>query len=80
MDKGFSNLKVKEFAVFQINRKIVNLYKQFLFTLEDLQKQGFNVPDELYQRNRKRVLDYGNDAVREIDEIFKKLEVSLTQE
>ena len=74
MDKGN---KAKEFVTFQVTRKVTNLYKQFLFLLEDLQDQGYDIPDEVYQRMRKRVLDHGNDAIREIEENLEKLDITL---
>jgi hypothetical protein len=74
MDKGDS---AKEFVTFQVTRKVTNLYKQFLFLLEDLQDQGYDIPDEVYQRMRKRVLDHGNDAIREIEENLEKLDITL---
>ena len=74
MDKGDS---AKEFVTFQVTRKVTNLYKQFLFLLEDLQDQGYDIPDEVYQRMRKRLLDHGNDAIREIEENLEKLDITL---
>ena len=74
MDKGN---KAKEFVTFQVTRKVTNLYKQFLFLLEDLQDQGYDIPDEVYQRMRKRILDHGNDAIREIEENLDKLDITL---
>jgi len=74
MDKGDS---AKEFVTFQVTRKVTNLYKQFLFLLEDLQDQGYDIPDEVFQRMRKRVLDHGNDAIREIEENLEKLDITL---
>mgnify|MGYP000211536404 FL=1 len=74
MDKGDS---AKEFVTFQVTRKVTNLYKQFLFLLEDLQDQGYDIPDEVYQRMRKRVLDHGNDTIRELEENLDKLDITL---
>ena len=74
MDKGDS---AKEFVTFQVTRKVTNLYKQFLFLLEDLQDQGYDIPDEVFQRMRKRVLDHGNDTIREIEENLDKLDITL---
>ena len=74
MDKGNS---AKEFVTFQITRKVTNLYKQFLFLLEDLQDQGYDIPDEVYQRMRKRILDHGNDTIRELEENLDKLDITL---
>ena len=74
MDKGDS---AKEFVTFQVTRKVTNLYKQFLFLLEDLQDQGYGIPDEVFQRMRKRVLDHGNDTIRELEENLDKLDITL---
>ena len=69
--------KEKEFLKFQVTRKVTNLYKNFLFILEDLQEADNNIPDESYRRNRKRVLDYGNDSIREIEEYLDKFKIRL---
>lgn len=69
--------KAKQFAIFQVNRKVTNLYKQFLFILEDLQDQGYNIPDEHFQRVRKRVLDHGNDCIRETEEYLESFDIDL---
>ena len=74
MDKGDS---AKDFVTFQVTRKVTNLYKQFLFLLEDLQDQGYDIPDEVFQRMRKRVLDHGNDTIRELEENLDKLDITL---
>ncbi len=68
--------KVKEFLQFQIRRKVTNLYKQFLFILEDLEQKPDNTKEN-YQRSRKRVLDFGNDTIREIEEYLKNLEIQI---
>ena len=70
--------KLKEYIRFQINRKITNLYKQFLFILEDLRDEKYSVEDpKAYSQTRKRILDLGNDAIREIEEHFKHLQVDI---
>ena len=69
--------KSREFIKFQIQRKVVNLYKNFLFILEDLKEQGYDIPEEEFQRIRKRILDYGNDTVREIEENLDNFEIKL---
>jgi hypothetical protein len=68
---------IKEMTLFQIKRKITNIYKNFFFILEDLADSGYNINDEIYQKMRKRVLDNANDAFREIEENFTKLNVTL---
>ena len=81
MEKGIKrqNLesKLQEYVQFQISRKITQLYKNFLFILEDLRAQGYDITDEDYQRARKRVLDHGNDSIREIEECLKDLDIRL---
>ena len=69
--------KEKDFLKFQVTRKVTNLYKNFLFILEDLQDEDYNVSDESYKRSRKRVLDHGNDSIREIEECLKDLDIRL---
>lgn len=59
---------VKEFILFKNKRSVVNLYKSFLNLIEDLQIEGYNISEEKYNRLRKRVLDSGNDAIRQFEE------------
>ena len=69
--------KEKDFLKFQVTRKVTNLYKNFLFILEDLQGEDYNISEEAYKRSRKRVLDHGNDSIREIEEYLEKFEIRL---
>tara|TARA_Y100000593_G_scaffold21481_3_gene43172 strand:+ start:1777 stop:2004 length:228 start_codon:yes stop_codon:yes gene_type:complete len=69
--------KEKDFLKFQVTRKVTNLYKNFLFILEDLQEEDYNISDESYKRSRKRVLDYGNDSIREIEDYLDKFDIRL---
>jgi len=71
------NDPIKDMTLFQIKRKITNIYKNFFFILEDLTDSGYNINDETYQKMRKRILDNANDAVREIEENFTKLNITL---
>jgi len=64
--------KEKDYLNFQIRRKIINLYKNFFFILEDAK-----LTDDQYQKNRKRILDLGNDTIREIEDDINKFNVSL---
>jgi len=63
---------INNFFAFQTKRKITNLYKQFFFILEDLQADGVKIPEEQHQRIRKRILDLGNDTIRELEDYFEK--------
>ena len=71
------NEALKDITLFQIKRKITNVYKNFFFILEDLGDSGYNISDETYQKMRKRILDNANDAFREIEESFSKLNITL---
>ena len=71
------NDPIKDMTLFQIKRKITNIYKNFFFILEDLGDSGYNINDETYQKMRKRILDNANDAFREIEESFSKLNITL---
>jgi hypothetical protein len=71
------NDPIKDMTLFQIKRKITSIYKNFFFILEDLSDSGYNISDEAYQKIRKRVLDNANDAVRELEENFSKLNITL---
>ena len=79
MDGDMDNMddKSKSFLVLQLRRKVVNLYKNYLFILEDLKKDGYDIPEEEYQRIRKRILDYGNDTIREIEENVENFDIKL---
>lgn len=73
MDNGN---KSKDFLRFQVNRKVTNLYKNFLFMVEDLYNSK-EISEETFQRVRKRVLDYGNDTIREIEENMENFDFKL---
>lgn len=69
------DIKMKEFVLFQNRRKVINLYKNFLILLEDLKEDGYNISEEKYQRLRKRVLDSGNDAIRQFEEELNNIDL-----
>jgi len=69
------DIKMKEFVLFQNRRKVINLYKNFLILLEDLKEDGYNISDDKYQRLRKRVLDAGNDAIRQFEEELNNIDL-----
>jgi hypothetical protein len=62
------DIKLKEYVLFKNRRQVVNLYKNFLILLEDLKEDGYNINDEKYQRLRKKILDSGNDSIRNFEE------------
>ena len=62
------DIKLKDYILFKNRRQVVNLYKNFLILLEDLKEDGYNISDEKYQRLRKKILDSGNDSIRNFEE------------
>ena len=69
---------LEDFVKFQINRKVINLYKTFFIILEDLQENGFlKMSSASYSRIRKKILDGGNDCIREIEDYLEKLDITI---
>jgi len=69
------DVKLKEYIFFQNKRKITNLYKNFLILIEDLREDDYNISDDKYQRLRKRILDAGNDAIRQFEEELNNIDL-----
>ena len=67
--------KGRDFIKFHHRRKTINLCKSFLFLLEDL--KGQPVTEEKYQKIRKRILDMGNDSIREFDEHLESFNINI---
>lgn len=70
--------KIKELISFQVRRKIIDLVKHFLFILEDSLNENYNKED--FQHHRKRILDFSNDAIRELEETFKSLDITIKKD
>ena len=69
--------KAKEFLDFQHRRKVIGLCKAFLVLLEDLKTENGCMNDQYYSKLRKRVLDSGNDVIREMEEYTGKLDINF---
>jgi len=68
--------KINDLINFQIRRQITNLFKNYLDLLEDLQ-QEYNIPDYIFSKNRKIILDRANNTIREIDDLLSNLNITL---
>ena len=66
----------ENFINFQSKRKILNLCKTFLILLEDSGAEKCLDKDK-YQQVRKRVLDHGNDAIRELEEHLSNFNINF---
>ena len=65
---------LKQYFSFQVTRNITCLFKSYLSLLE-----GLKLSDSEYQKCRKTILDNGNGAIREINLILEKLDITLKQ-
>ena len=69
--------KVAEYVSFQIKRNVTALFKQFLVTLEDIRADPTNLSHATFDRYRKKVLDAGNDTIREIERNLERVKMTL---
>jgi hypothetical protein len=72
------DLNLNEFVEGLIYRDVKKLYLSFLYILEDLRDQE-NISEENFQKLRKRVLDYGNNCYRNIEEQLNSFDFNLTK-
>ena len=70
------NIDLNELVKGLVYRDVKKLYLGFLYALEDLQGQDKITQDE-FQRLRKRVLDYGNNCYRNIEEELNNFDFKL---
>ena len=68
--------KEKDYLKFQVQRKITTLFKNLFFLLEDL-KNNNALPENEYQQVRKRILDHGNDTIRDIHNDLDQFDVHI---
>jgi hypothetical protein len=64
------NFNIKNFIYGFIKRSVTRLFLSFIYILEDLVSSN-TITDEEFQRLRKRILDKGNNCMRDI---FDELE------
>ena len=70
------NIDLNDLVKGFVYRDIKKLYLSFLYALEDLKSQDKITEDE-FQRMRKRVLDYGNNCYRNIEEELDNFDFKL---
>ena len=68
--------KFKEYLEFKANQNIKRLFKDFIFILEDMKNNGL-IEEEDYALLRKRVLDKGNDSIRDLSTELRVFEETL---
>jgi hypothetical protein len=67
---------INNFVVSAICSEVKKLYLSFLYSTEDLVKQG-KLQDEEFQYIRKRILDYGNNTIRNLEEQLDNFDFSF---
>jgi hypothetical protein len=72
------NIDLNDLVKGFIYRDVKKLYLSFLYSLEDLKNQD-KITDEEFQRMRKRVLDYGNNCYRNIEEELNNFDFKLKE-
>jgi len=71
--------KEKDYLKFQVQRKITTLFKNLFFLLEDL-KNNNTLSESNYQQVRKRILDHGNDTIRDLQNDLDQFDVHIWKE
>jgi len=59
-------VEINNFVIGAVSNEVKKLYLSVLYSAEDLQRQG-KINDEDFQFLRKRILDYGNNAIRNLE-------------
>ncbi len=72
------NIDLNDLIKGLVYRDVKKLYLSFLYTLEDLKSQD-KISDDEFQRMRKRVLDYGNNCYRNIEEELDNFDFKLKE-
>lgn len=70
------NFDISSFVGGLIRKSITRLFLSFIYILEDMVADG-RVSDEEFQRLRKRILDSGNNTIRDIDTELKNFDLVI---
>jgi hypothetical protein len=70
------NVDINNFVIAAVTGEIKKLYLSFLYSAEDLVKTN-KLSEEDYQWLRKRILDYGNNSIRNIDTQLNSFDFSF---
>lgn len=69
--------KEQDYLKFQIRRKVTNLFKNIFFLIEDLKRENPSISNEKYDHVRKRVLDYSNDTIRDLQNDIDQFDINV---
>jgi hypothetical protein len=59
-------VEINNFVIGAVSNEVKKLYLSVLYSAEDLERQG-KLSEEDFQFLRKRILDYGNNAIRNLE-------------
>ena len=59
-------VEINNFVIGAVSNEVKKLYLSVLYSAEDLERQG-KLGEEDFQFLRKRILDYGNNAIRNLE-------------
>lgn len=68
-----------DYLKFHIARSVTNLFKNYLFLFDVLEERGYHFGEEDYKFIRKKILDYGNDVIRDLTAEVEKFDISLKE-
>jgi hypothetical protein len=71
------DLNLNEFVKGFLFKEIKRLYLSFLYSIEDLRQNG-QISEEDFVKIRKRILDYGNNCYRNVEDQLNSLDIKLT--
>lgn len=66
-----------DYLKFHAARSITNLFKNYLALFEVLEERGYRFGEEDYKFVRKKILDYGNNTIRELNGEIDKFDILL---
>jgi hypothetical protein len=64
---------IKDVIKFQLQASTTKLSVDFLNIIEDLQNDGYVIPEDKYQRIRKRVLDSNGQTYRFLQSLIDQI-------
>lgn len=67
------NFNIENFIKGFIKKSVTRLFLSFIYQLEDLVHEG-KITEDDFQRFRKRILDKGNNCIRDISDELENFE------
>lgn len=72
------DIDLNKFVLVSINKEVKKLYLSFLYLIEDL-KLNHKITEEEFTLLRKRILDYGNNCYRNIEDQLNTFDFKLNK-